>query len=430
MEFKILNLGMNGEGVAKLDDKVVFIPQCLEGEVVDCEIKKDYKNYATAELKTIKQTSPNRVTPPCPYYETCGGCMLQHMKYNAQLIFKQDLVKSTLKKVANIDADVANTVACKSQYNYRNKISLSCKENAIGFKHEQSNTIIDISACLLAKNEINCAIKSIKNLLAKTPIKSLKNIVIRELCNQTLIAFICKENEDMLEIANAIVKEIKNSGVYLIINPRNDSVVIAGKIIHLCGIKNIAIDEPLKLNLNVESFYQTNEDIQTKLYDYILKQIDTDEIVINGYSGAGVLSAMLSKKAKHVYGIEINKSAHFNAENLKKCNKISNLTNICGDFFEKYKNLINSDNDKFIGKNKKQINTIVLDPSKKGCGKDVMQTINGIDKIIYVSCNPIALAKDLREIIGHYNIQSVQPFDMFPNTTNVETCVILKRKVN
>lgn len=429
MELKILNLGMNGEGVAKLDDKVVFIPQCLEGEVVDCEIKKDYKNYATAELKTIKQTSPNRITPPCPYYETCGGCTLQHMKYEAQLVFKQNLVKNTLKKVANIDADVANTVACKNQYNYRNKISLSCKENAIGFKQEQTNTIINISACLLAKDEINCAIKTIKSLLDKTPIKSLKNIVIRELCNQTLIAFVCKENEDLLEIANAIVKEIKNSGAYLIINPRNDSVVIAGKIIHLCGIKNITIDEPLKLNLNVESFYQTNEDIQTKLYDYILKQIDTDEIVINGYSGAGVLSAMLSKKAQHVYGIEINKSAHINAENLKKRNKISNLTNICGDFFEKYKNLISDNDNNFIGKDKKQINTIVLDPSKKGCGKDVMQTINNIDKIIYVSCNPIALAKDLREIIEHYNIKSIQPFDMFPNTTNVETCVILKRKV-
>ena len=159
MELKILNLGMNGEGVAKLDDKVVFIPQCLEGEVVDCEIKKDYKNYATAELKTIKQTSPNRITPPCPYFKFCGGCTLQHMKYEAQLVFKQNLVKNTLKKVANIDADVANTVACKNQYNYRNKISLSCKENAIGFKQEQTNTIIDMSSCLLAKDEINYAYK-------------------------------------------------------------------------------------------------------------------------------------------------------------------------------------------------------------------------------------------------------------------------------
>lgn len=429
MELKILNLGMNGEGVAKINDKVVFIPQCLEGEIVDCEVVKDYKNYATAKLKTIKQASPNRVTPPCRYYETCGGCTLQHMQYDAQLNFKQNLVKNTLKKVANIDADVAKTIACQNQYNYRNKISLSCKENAIGFKQEQSNAITDISACLLAKNEINYVIKTIKNLLAKTYIKSLKNIVIRQLCNQTLIAFVLKQNEDLSEIANDIVKTITNSGVYLIINPRNDSVVIAGKIIHLCGIKNIEINEPLKLNLNVDSFYQTNEDIQTKLYNHILTQIGTDEIVINGYSGAGVLSAMLSKKAKHVYGIEINKSAHINAENLKKCNKISNLTNICGDFFEKYKNLTNS-NDDFLSKHEKQINAIVLDPSKKGCGKNVMQTIDGIEKIIYVSCNPIAMAKDLREIIEHYDIQSIQPFDMFPNTTNVETYVVLKKKNN
>lgn len=422
MEIKIKNLGMNGEGVGEIDGKIVFVPGTIQDEIVDCSIVKDCKNYCYAKPDKLIQKSVHRVSPPCPYFDVCGGCDLQHIDYDWQLNFKTNLVKNTLQKVANISYPVNNTIGCKNQYNYRNKISFSCNTSVIGFKQKSSNQLIDATQCLLADNQINIVINLIRQYLTIKPIRTIKNIVVRHLNNQTLIAIVCKQKEDLSILYNYLQQHLNNLfGLFLVINSRNDSVVLTDHIVHIGGLKNINLTDNLNLTLDINSFYQTNLDIQNKLYNYVLEQISTDEIVVNGYSGAGFLSAMLAKKAKHVYGIEINKSAHKDAENLKKYNKINNLTNICGDFFKNYQILINK--NKF-----ESVSTMVLDPSKKGCGKQVMKAIDGINKIVYISCNPIALAKDLREIIENYNIVSIQPFDMFPNTVSVETCIVLQKK--
>lgn len=415
MLVEIKNLGMNAEGVANIDGKILFIPNCLTGEKVECNIVKDFGNYAQCEIKNIVQKSPNRTTIACPYYFSCGGCSLQHMNYSEQLSFKQNLVKNTIKKIANIDCSVNQTVGCEKPFNYRNKISLSVANSKIGFKSKASDQVVDVDFCLLADEQINKTIKVIKEYLANNKIPSAKNIVIRHLEGQTLIAIVCYKNEDLNNLNAFISQHINNYGLFLVLNNRKDSVVLTNKIKHVGGLKNISLTNPLNLCLRLDSFYQTNSIIQNKLYQHILDQISNQDVVVNGYSGAGVLSALVAKKAKNVFGIEINKTAHCDAENLKKCNKISNLTNICGDFFKNYKKL-------------EHFNTVILDPSKKGCGKAVMQQIKNVDKIIYVSCNPIALAKDLREILSTFKIESVQPFDMFPNTVSVETCVVLKRK--
>lgn len=424
MKVEILNLGMNGEGVGLFDGKVLFIPEAIKGEIVECEITKDFGNYAQAKLTKIITPSSKRQVPVCPYFGVCGGCDLQHISYSEQLNFKKELVKSTLKKVANIDCDVENTIGCNKQYNYRNKISFSCFQAQQGFKQKSSLNLVDVEFCPLANDEINHTFALIKTFLKTNDIDGLKNIVIRNLNHQTLIAIVTRTKQNLTALFEYLQSNTKNFGLFNVVNPRNDSVVLTNHILHIGGIEKIEMDNPLKLQLTVDSFFQTNLDIQTKLYNHILSLINNNDVVVNGYSGAGVLSAIIANKAKHVYGIEINKSAHIDAENLKKCNKIANLTNICGDFFDNFKNL--SENSK--NKNDEVCNTLVIDPSKKGCGKLVMQAINGIEKIIYVSCNPIALAKDLREIVDNYKIISITPFDMFPNTVSVETCVCLTKK--
>lgn len=447
MKLTIINQGINGEGVATDNGKVYFVPNALIGETVECETVKDFGNYANTKLINIIKQSENRVKPVCPYYEKCGGCDLQHINYAAQLKFKQNLIKSTLKKVGGIEVEVATTIACNNQFNYRNKISFSCSENAIGFKAKSTNQIVDVDFCPLADNGINQIYKVIKPYLSTNNIQTLKNIVIRQLAGQTLIAVVVSKKQDMQGLYDLLKHQIENFGLFMVINPRKDSVVLTNNIIHIGGLKNIHLLKDYDLTLTVDSFYQTNVDIQNKLYNHILSQIGNNEKVINGYSGAGILSAEIAKKAQSVYGIEINKSAHADAENLKKHNKISNLFNICGDFLENFKNLTNisnQQNNQTINNKRKPdsnktlynstltnnqvCNVLVLDPSKKGCGKQVMQAICGVEKIIYVSCNPIALAKDLREIKDEYEITNVQPFDMFPNTVSVETCVTLIKK--
>lgn len=447
MKLTIINQGINGEGVALNNGKIYFVPNAITGETVECEVVKDFGNFANTKLIQTITPSANRVKPVCPYYEKCGGCDLQHMNYDTQLEFKQNLVKSTLKKVGGIEVEVAPTIACNNQFNYRNKVSFSCSENTIGFKSKSSNNIVDVEFCPLADKSINQVYAAIRKYLSRNDIPALKNIVIRQLEGQALIAIVVSKKQNLQGLFDLLKQQIENFGLFMVINTRKDSVVLTNNIIHIGGLKNIHLLNDFDLTLTVDSFYQTNVDIQNKLYNHILSQIEAEDNVVNGYSGAGLLSAEIAKKAKHVYGIEINNSAHNDAENLKKCNKISNLTNICGDFFENFKNLANlssKQNNQTINNKRKAdsnktlsnhtltdnqvCNVLVLDPSKKGCGKNVMQAICGVEKIIYVSCNPIALAKDLREIKNDYEIANIQPFDMFPNTVSVETCATLTKK--
>jgi len=210
---------------------------------------------------------------------------------------------------------------------------------------------------------------------------------------------------------------LKNCGLFNIINKRNDSVVLSGKVIHVAGIDSFENETfGVKYPIDIMSFHQTNDEIQEVLYERVLDLINPNSKVLNGFSGQGLLSAVLAKKAESVVGIEIEKSSHLSAEKLKNFNKITNLTNVLGDFNVKFK------------KNLKNIDTLILDPSKKGCGKNIMCGIIGVENLIYISCNPIALAKDLREILDFYEIEKIEAFDMFPNTKNVETLVKLKIK--
>ena len=417
MEVKIFDYGMNGEGVAKHDGKVVLVDNALLDEVVNVEILKDNKNYSTAKSINIVSQSAERRTPFCPHFYNCGGCDLQHMSYKEQLKFKTLLVKKTLKKVANIETEVNNTVACSNTIHYRNKMSYSVKNTKCGLLKPLSNDLVELDDCPLAENIINEIYGMIKNQLSNSGFNTVKNIVIRSINNQTLIGIVTSKHIDLKNIFSTISSHFNNIGLYEIINTRNDSVVLSGKINHVGGIKTIQINNfDLSYSVDLLGFHQTNTDIQNKLYSYVLKYIDLNSIVINGFSGQGLLSAIIAKNAKFVTGIEINKSSHQSAELLKQQNKIHNLKNICGDFHKHIKNQI------------KNANTVILDPTKKGCGNIVMNEIKGVDNIIYISCNPIALAKDLKVIKDEYIIEDITPFDMFTYTTNVETFVKLKRK--
>ena len=413
---KIFDYGMNGEGVSKVDGKIVLIPQALLDEELDIDIIEDFGNYATANINYICAPSINRTTPPCPYFSKCGGCDLQHMSYTEQLRFKRTLVKKTIKKIANIDVEVSPTVACTQEYNYRNKISINIDLNSCGYYKEGSKDIINIDTCMLANPIIQAIFTKFRQYLSTLDIDTrskLKNLVIRSIENQTLIGLVVRENIDISNFYNML--DINNVGLYLIINNRKDSVVLSGKVIHIAGIKNIEIHNyGLTYFVDLMSFHQTNLDIQDKIYSKVLEYMKPNTVVINGFSGQGLLTAVISSVAKHTIGIEINESAHLSAESLKQLNKISNITNILGDFNLEINKLEYAD-------------MLILDPAKKGCGEKVLTNIS-TNEIIYISCNPIALAKDLKVLIKNYDIQEIIPFDMFPNTKSVETLVKLKLK--
>ncbi len=418
METKIFDYGMNGEGVGKVDGKITLIEGALIDEDVEFEIMEDNKNYSTAKLISLKNPSPARQTPACPYFFDCGGCDIQHMNYAEQLKFKTLHIKKTLKKICNIDFKVNETIPCSSAFAYRNKMSFSVKQNKCGLLKKNSKEIVDISSCPLAYTDLNNVLSIFKEYINIYKTDLIKNLVIRSINEQILVGVVTKKEINLKPFYELLSAEFNKIGLYQIINTRNDSVVLSGQTKHIGGIKEIEINEfDLSYSVDLLGFHQTNLEIQNKLYNHVLKYIDENSVVINGFSGQGLLSAIISKNAKKVIGIEINKSSHISAENLKKQNSIKNLTNICGDFHKQITNVLKSSN------------TIILDPTKKGCGKEVMNEIKGVENIIYISCNPIALAKDLKEMIDCYEIEEITPFDMFPNTVNVETFVKLKKKI-
>lgn len=417
---------MNGEGVGRLDGKIILVPKALLGEIVEIVIVKDYGNYAVAKLLEIKKKSSSRRASPCAY-ANCGGCELMHMDYSMQLRFKHDLVQKTIKKIANISCEVADTIASDREFNFRNKVSFSCLNNNFGMREASSHNVVDIDKCLLAssrQNEIFSLFKQYcrdNHLLGydmATNNGVIKNLVIKDFANGILVAVVTANKVDLSNLYTILSSRFDRIGLFEVINKRRDSVVLAGQCIHVGGLKEVELCEfGLKYPIDIFGFHQTNDYIQNEIYLKMMEYIKEDSIVVNGYSGAGVLSAIMAKRAKAVIGIELERSSHNSAERLKQVNNITNLTNICGDFTKEYNKI----------KNTIPSHTLVLDPSKKGCG-EIIRQINNANSIIYLSCNPIALAKDLRELNKNYIIEEVTPFDMFPNTISVETLVKLKRR--
>ena len=415
MRIEIFDYGMNGEGVGKIDGKITLVNDALVGETVEAEITQSNKNFNLAELKKVLIESNQRVIPPCPYFYSCGGCSLQHFAYAEQLKFKTLLVKKTLKKIANLDVEVENCVASDNVFNYRNKCSFVVGEQ-IGFYKKNSKQIVDIENCLIASQNINKVLLLFKQYISTQPFKNdIKNLVVRDINNQLLVGVVAKKFLKIDNFYTILQQNFKNIGLFLIKNTRNDAVVLTNNITHLGGIKSIKIENfGLTYFVDLLGFHQTNINIQNKIYSYVLELIGKNKNIINGFSGSGLLSAALAKNAKSVVGIEIEPASHQTSEKLKADNKIDNLKNVLGNFNVEFK------------KFKSAADVLVVDPAKKGLDNSVLQQMVGVKQIIYISCNPIALAKDLRYLKNNYIIEKIATFDMFPNTSSVETVVKLK----
>ena len=427
LELNIESLGINGEGVAKVDGAVVFVPYALPGEKVLAKIIFAKSSFYVAKILNIITSSPFRVLPPCPYFNKCGGCDIQHLCYEQQLLFKQNLVKNNLKNIAKVDVNVLPCEPSPNTLEYRNKFSFPISKNGVGMFKQNSHEIINIDNCHIqqpwAKDVIqifNAFIKQSGNSVYDEQTKKglLKHLVCRMEQNQLLVCVVI--NGSKLKNANLLIEMLKQKfnkfGLITNINTLCNNVIFGDKFEYFYGLKNITISQNQVLfNVSINSFLQVNSQIANLIYDNVTNQVE-NEVVVNAYSGAGLLTAMLAKKAKQVYGIEIIDSAHLNAEELIKLNSITNVKNICGDVKIELPKIKNFD-------------TIVLDPPRKGCDKSVIDLINNQkpNKIVYVSCDSATLSRDIKNLTN-YSVELIKPFDMFPQTKHVETLAILKLK--
>ncbi|WP_326907632.1 23S rRNA (uracil(1939)-C(5))-methyltransferase RlmD [Sedimentibacter sp. MB31-C6] len=442
-EVNILDLNYLGKGVAKVDDFVVFVEDAIEGDYVEIEITEVKKNYAIGRVLSTINPSKNRIEPPCQYYTQCGGCQLMHINYDEQSKFKKTRVINELKRVkVNLDnVSIHDTIEMKEPFRYRNKTAFSVKNISnkvvIGPYEQGTYNTVDINTCMLQSSVADKVITLIKKAIKKYNIKpydkktktgTIRSIVIRNNKKNELMLIIVTVSEKFQQkdiIVKELVNEIKElKTIIQNINSKNTNLVMGDKNIVLYGegtIKDNIGD--LIFNISPNTFFQVNPIQTEKLYDTALKyaNLNKEDICFDIYCGIGTISLMASKYAKKVYGIEIVEQSIINARENAKLNNIKNAEFYAG----KAEKIL----PKLYSKNIKG-NVVILDPPRKGCEKEVIDTIINMnpEKVVYVSCNPSTLARDIKLLeSGGYKLKIVQPVDQFPWTVHVE-CVILMQR--
>ena len=441
-EILINNVSHQGEGIGRVENFAVFVPGAIKGEKIEVKITEIRKNFARGELEKIILPSLNRVKPPCPVFNLCGGCHLQHINYKKQLEMKKEIVENVLSRIGNQNIDVMPIIGMEIPWRYRNKGHFHlARENeniTLGFYQSKSHDLVPVSQCLLFSQNINSLIKYLEKELTrqkitiynhKTDKGNFRGIVLREskYTGEIMIIFITREERWYLDenfLNNLIIAFPQVVSLCQNIN-KNPKMALFGKDFRILKGKTFIEDHigSFKFKISPSSFFQVNV-LQTEiLYKKILEyaNLSGKETVIDSYSGTGTISIYLAGKAKKVYGLELQKGAVRDAWANGELNNLSNLKFISGK--------AESWLYKWIQRGEKA-EVIVIDPPRRGCSREVLKNIIKIkpEQILYVSCDMPTLARDIKYITQNgYNIEEVQPIDMFPHTSHIECLVHLTR---
>ena len=446
--FDIISQGYEGEGIAKIDNKYpIFIEGALKGEKVKVRIVKVNKNFAYGKLMEVLEASEERVNPPCAIYKRCGGCKLQHASYKAQLDFKWDRVKDCVSKIGKLDPSIVKyPLGMENPWRYRNKVQLPIGlingEVKIGFFAPRSHDIIDMESCLIQDEIGDKVVKLTREWIEKFNIRPynvdgeydekgiVRHIMIRRGFTTNEVMVVLVTNGENLphkeEFVDLMVKNIPGiKSIIQNINSKKTNVILGLESKTLWGEDTISdYIGDFRFNISPLSFFQVNP-IQTEvLYGKALEyaNLTGNEEVFDAYCGTGTITLFLSQKAKKVYGVEIIPQAIDNAWINAKENKVENVEFFVGESEVVIPDLINKG---------VKADVVVVDPPRKGCDKKLLDAITNIDakKIVYVSCDPSTLGRDLKVLEENgYKTLEVQPVDMFPNTAHVE-CVVLMSRV-
>ncbi|MDC3414172.1 23S rRNA (uracil(1939)-C(5))-methyltransferase RlmD [Aquibacillus sp. 3ASR75-11] len=441
VELTFEDITHDGDGVGKINGYPLFVPYVLPGETGKVKVVKVNKNYGFGKLMKLTNESPDRVDPPCDVFVQCGGCQLQHMSYDMQLEMKQKQVKNTLRKIGHIeDVPVHPVLGMTDPWRYRNKVQIPVGERdgelITGFYQKRSHTIIDGMDTCVVQDEVNDrmveAVRRIADQLGISAYREqndrgvLRHIMVRtgQQTNETMIVLITRteklpHQEQLIQQLTETYPQVKS--IIQNVNKRKTNVILGDKTKVLWGNEYIydTIGD-IKFAISAQSFYQINPPQTKVLYDKALEyaNLSGSETVVDAYCGIGTISLFLAQQAKKVYGIEIVPEAISDAKENAKLNNINNVEFYVGEA------------EKILpwwtGQGLRP-DVIVVDPPRKGCDEELLQAMITMQpkRIVYVSCNPATLARDLRILSdGGYETKQVQPVDMFPQTTHVE-CVAL-----
>jgi len=441
----IIDNGYEGEGIAKIDNFIIFIPGAIKGEKIKILIVKVTSSFAYGKILEILKKSENRIEDvDCSTYKRCGGCNLRHMNYKKTLELKRDIVQNLVNKNLKINLNVKNTIGMEEPFNYRNKAQYPegiNKEGKIivGVFANRTHEVIETNGCIIQNKESEKIAKFICEFAYKNNISVYDENTGKGLLRHIVIKVGIQTNEMMCilvlngkEIKNEenLVKELTNNfpnikTIVKNINSKNTNVILGKENITIYG--NGYIYDKLGdyiFKISPLSFYQINPVQTEKLYNLALQKAELTgkEILLDLYCGIGTIGIFMAKNAKQVYGIEIVEEAIKDAKENCKINNIQNAKYYAGDTEKLLSDLI--EKEKIIP------DLVVVDPPRKGLDKNTIENIKNIKpkKVIYISCNPATLIRDLSYLEDKYKIKEIQPVDMFPFTSHVECCSVLELK--
>ncbi|MFA8449971.1 MAG: 23S rRNA (uracil(1939)-C(5))-methyltransferase RlmD [Bacteroidales bacterium] len=461
---EIIDAGSEGKAVARIDEKVIFIPYVMPGDVVDIQVVKRKKSFFEGKAVKFHKYSDDRVDAACKHFGLCGGCKWQHMPYEKQLFYKQKQVVDNVERIGKFEhPGISDIIGSEKKFYYRNKLEFTFSDrkwfieppkdpdniqnpNGLGFHLPgMFDRILDIEHCVLQKdpsNAIRLALKDYaiaNNLSFYNPRKNegfLRNLVIRTSSTGDLMVIVIfgykdeREKDGALAFLKEKFPEI-TSLMYVINKKLNDS--FSDLKIHLYNGNDYIMEEmqapienmePLKFKVGPVSFYQTNSAQAYTLYQkaFDLAQISSEDLVYDLYTGTGTIANFVARSAKKVIGIEYVPQAINDAKENSSINKIDNTDFFAGD-------MVKVLNDDFI-KTHGQPDIIITDPPRAGMHDKVVKQIIKVkpQKVVYISCNPATQARDVALMTEHYKVSKIQPVDMFPQTHHVENIILLERK--
>ncbi|WP_025026123.1 23S rRNA (uracil(1939)-C(5))-methyltransferase RlmD [Caldalkalibacillus mannanilyticus] len=446
IELHIDGLTHEGMGVGKHEGFTIFVKDALPQEQVKVKIILVKKNFAVGRLLEIIKESEHRVEPSCTIFQQCGGCQLQHLSYEEQLKQKQQQVADNMKRIAGLDLEkvmIHPTLGMENPWRYRNKaqVPIGEQEGGLvgGFYKQGTHEIIEMKECLIQHEQNDQAVQKVKEIAYRLGLRAyqeeghqglLRHVVIKYGFSSGEVMIVLVTNGDEIPRQEELVQGIREEFPQLKslvqnINTKKTNVIFGAETKVLWGEEYIydSIGD-IQFAISARSFYQVNP-VQTKvLYDKALDYADLtgNEIVIDAYCGIGTISLFLAQKAKKVLGVEIVPEAIADAKRNAKLNGIENVEFAVGEA------------EKVIPWWKAQglaPDVIVVDPPRKGCDIALLETMIEMkpQRIVYVSCNPSTLARDLKVLEqGGFETKEIQPVDMFPHTSHVECCSLLVRK--
>ncbi|MFI3253128.1 MAG: 23S rRNA (uracil(1939)-C(5))-methyltransferase RlmD [Eubacteriales bacterium] len=435
-QVEITGYNAEGSGVARVDGRVIFVPATIAGEIWDIVLVKVNKNFAFGRAVTCITPSPKRVEMDCPYGNKCGGCQFRHMNYEEELKAKTDIVKAALERIAGVKEDILPIIGAKERNHYRNKVQFqvagSDKWIKIGFYRSRSHDVLDTESCLLQGEFSTKAREVLKTWMGQFGVNpfdentgkgTIRHLFLRSNeKGEVLLCLVATRRKlpyiaELLEALKAELPDLK--GFILNVNPKDTNVVL-GEEYHKIWGEDYLYEElsNLSFKLSVPSFFQVNLKQTEVLYKVIAEfaQLSGTETVLDLYCGTGTIGLSLAKEAKKVIGIEIVSSAVEDAKENATRNGIENAEFILGDCGQ-------------VTEKEMKADVVIVDPPRKGLSSPQTVLSYVENKLIYTSCDPGTLARDLKFFTGEgFIVEKIQPVDLFPGTKHVETVVLLTKK--